>query len=119
LSGGLIEEFGIAPDLNLGIDGPVYQKTAQIIQRLGDVLAEMKARGKTVVPYVHGDTMTAMAAANAAYALEFASVHVEAGIRTLSPLRTVVADLQRTQDVAAYAAALTRREAWERGSIEP
>lgn len=119
LSGGLIEEFGISPDFNLNIDGALHQKISQIIGRLGDLLGEMKKMGKIVIPYVHGDTTTAMAASNAAYAHEFASVHVEAGIRTLTPKRGVTLDVLRTSDLPAYADALLHRENWERGSIEP
>lgn len=119
LSGGLIEEFGMTPDFNLNVDGALHQKTAQIIGRLGDILLEIKKIGKTVIPYVHGDTTTAMAASHAAYALEFASVHVEAGIRTLTPKREVFKSLLGSRDIDSYYLALQDREHWERGSIEP
>lgn len=83
LSGGMLEEFGLTVDINLNIEGAYHHKVGQIIERLGDIFAQMKTLGKTPVPYVHGDTMTAMAASAAAFANEIACVHVEAGIRTL------------------------------------
>lgn len=119
LSGGMQEEFGIAPDFNLNITGSVHQKVSQIIGRLGDLLEEMKAMGKTVVPYVHGDTMTAMAVSNCAFMNEFASVHVEAGIRTLTPKKELFEQILRERNWDAYYQALQNEDNWERGSIEP
>lgn len=119
LSGGMEQEFDISPDLNLNIRGSTHQKVSQIIGRLGDVMAEMKAMGKVVVPYVHGDTTTAMAASNAAFANEFASVHVEAGIRTLMPKPALYKTALEVFDWDWYHQALQDRENWMRGSIEP
>jgi len=119
LSGGMQEEFGIVPDFNLNIDGPVHQKVAQIIGRLGDLLVEMKTMGKIVIPYVHGDTMTAMAVSNTAYMNEFASVHVEAGIRTLTPKREIFEEILQGLDWEDYFQKLQVEDNWQRGSIEP
>ncbi len=119
LSGGMIEEFGISPDFNLNIEGPLHQKISQTIGRLGDLLVELKALGKIVIPYVHGDTMTAMAVSNAAHGLEFASVHVESGIRTLTPKREIFVKLLENFDWNWYYTALQDRSNWESGSIEP
>ena len=85
LSGGMLKEFGVEPDFNLNVRGHMHEVVSQIIGRLGHIIAELKARGKIVIPYVHGDTTTAMAASNAGYCHQCASVHVEAGIRTLTP----------------------------------
>lgn len=85
LSGGMLKEFGVEPDFNLNVRGSMHEVVSQIIGRLGSLIGEMKAKGKIVIPYVHGDTTTAMAASNAGYCHGFASVHVEAGIRTLTP----------------------------------
>ncbi|NLG07064.1 hypothetical protein GX553_01250, partial [Candidatus Peribacteria bacterium] len=85
LSGGMLKEFGVEPDFNLNVRGSAHEVVSQIIGRLGYVIGELKQRGKIVIPYVHGDTTTAMAASNAGYCHRFASVHVEAGIRTLTP----------------------------------
>lgn len=119
LSGGLIEEFGITPDFNLNINGSLHQKTAQIIQRLGDFFAEMKVLDKVVIPYVHGDTLTAMAASNAGFANEYAAVHVEAGIRTLTPKKSIFEEILKNFDWEDYYQKLQNRDNWELGSIEP
>ncbi len=128
LSGGMLKEFGVQPDFNLNVRGPMHEVVSQIIGRLGFVLAELKARGKTVIPYVHGDTTTAMASSNAGYCLGFASVHVEAGIRTLTPdySNWQCAIGQHSQainhkslDVAEWRHFLMDRDHWLRGSQEP
>ena len=92
LSGGMLKEFGVQPDVNLNVRGGMYEVVSQIIGRFGWLLGELKSRGKIVIPYVHGDTTTAMAASNAGYCQGFASVHVEAGIRTLTPAYERVRD---------------------------
>jgi len=83
LSGGMLEEFGMEVDINLNIEGKYHQKIAQVIHRLGDIFEQMNEMGKIPIPYVHGDTMTAMTASCAAWANRIGCVHVEAGIRTL------------------------------------
>lgn len=120
LSGGMLKEFGVEPDFNLNVRGEMHEIVSQIIGRLGSVLGELKQLGKTVIPYVHGDTTTAMAASNAGYCHAFASVHVEAGIRTMTPQYddqwSVISD---QWDVEAWREFLMEREHWERGSLEP
>jgi UDP-N-acetylglucosamine 2-epimerase (non-hydrolysing) len=140
LSGGMLKEFGVQPDFNLNVRGAMHEVVSQIIGRLGHVIGELKAKGKTVIPYVHGDTTTAMAAANAGYCHGFASVHVEAGIRTLTPRYHGFAsgffaqsrvssresnNAQGSQlktldfDVEAWHHFLMDRKNWDRGSQEP
>jgi len=130
LSGGMLKEFGVEPDFNLNVRGSMHEVVSQIIGRLGHVIGELKERGKIVIPYVHGDTTTAMAASNAGYCHGFASVHVEAGIRTLTPdfgSRFVVHGSspvpmnheQSTMDIAGWRAFLMNRDNWTRGSLEP
>lgn len=127
LSGGMLAEFGVEPDFNLNVRGEMHEIMSQIIGRLGGVVAEMKKRGKTVIPYVHGDTTTAVAGANAAYCNGFSSVHVEAGIRTLTPRYAAFpggGDWLRTDaggpvDAAAWHRFLQDKANWERGSQEP
>src|SRR5439155_247911 len=67
LSGGMLKEFDVEPDFNLHVRGSMYEVVSQIIGRFGFVIDELKKRGKIVIPYVHGDTTTAMAASNAGY----------------------------------------------------
>lgn len=119
LSGGMLAEFGVEPDFNLNVRGESYEIISQIIGRLGWVIKEMKERGKIVIPYVHGDTTTAMAAANAGYAHGFASVHVEAGIRTLTPDYRAFPIKNIAKDPSAWRAFLQERQHWHRGSMEP
>ncbi len=118
-SGGLEEEFGINPDFNLNIKGVIYEKTAQIISRLGAVIDFLQKKGKVVVPYVHGDTSTCMAASNAAYANMAACVHVEAAIRTMTPKKEILDSLISNFDFNMYYKALQDEANWEKGSIEP
>lgn len=122
LSGGMLKEYGVEPDFNLNVRGVMHEIVSQIIGRLGFVIGELKEKGKIVIPYVHGDTTTAMAASNAGFAHGFASVHVEAGIRTLTPnYRTADFGLRTsdTWDIGAWRKFLMDRQNWERGSLEP
>ena len=121
LSGGMLAEFGVEPDLNLNVRGSMHEVVSQIIGRLGTVIAELKQRGKVVIPYVHGDTTTAMAASNAGYCNGFASVHVEAGIRTLTPIFKNFSGMENVDDfdVGTWRTFLMNIENWERGSLEP
>ncbi len=122
LSGGMLAEFGVEPDFNLNVRGSMHEVVSQIIGRLGDVIGELKAAGKIVIPYVHGDTTTAMAASNAGYCHGFASVHVEAGIRTLTPDYNAFfgkKGVRHDIDVGAWRTFLMDRNNWQRGSQEP
>lgn len=120
LSGGMLEEFAVEPDFNLNVRGSMHEVVSQIIGRLGHVIGELKKRGKVVIPYVHGDTTTAMAASNAGYCHAFASVHVEAGLRTLTPRYTGKfqgsVSKSHFEDWREF---LMDRTNWERGSLEP
>ncbi len=118
LSGGMLKEFGVEPDFNLNVRGSMHEVVSQIIGRLGELIAELKKRGKIVIPYVHGDTTTAMAASNAGFCNGFASVHVEAGIRTLTPK---FKEFGFGPDVEPkdWHSFLQNRKNWERGSLEP
>jgi UDP-N-acetylglucosamine 2-epimerase (non-hydrolysing) len=136
LSGGMLREFQVEPDFNLNVRGEMHEIVSQIIGRLGHVIGEMKKRGKIVIPYVHGDTTTAMAAANAGYCHTFASVHVEAGLRTLTPAFDnwpLTVDNWPSQkskvkgqksaaarfDFEGWRTFLMDRKNWRRGSLEP
>jgi UDP-N-acetylglucosamine 2-epimerase (non-hydrolysing) len=119
LSGGMLKEFDVEPDFNLNVRGSMHEIVSQIIGRLGSVIGELKARGKIVIPYVHGDTTTAMAASNAGFCHGFASVHVEAGIRTLTPDYSTFNIQHSTFDVSSWRDFLMDRSNWKRGSLEP
>ncbi len=130
LSGGMLREFGVEPDFNLNVRGSMHEVVSQIIARLGHIIGELKAKGKIVIPYVHGDTTTAMAASNAGYCHGFASVHVEAGIRTLTPdyeqwkvrkfeSAKVKGVSLNVTDIGEWREFLMDKKNWRRGSQEP
>lgn len=119
LSGGMLKEFGTEPDFNLNVRGSAHEVVSQIIGRLGHVIGELKEKGKIVIPYVHGDTTTCMAAANAGYCHRFGSVHVEAGIRTLTPKFKEFNLADDGFDCEAWRAFQMDRRNWESGSQEP
>jgi UDP-N-acetylglucosamine 2-epimerase (non-hydrolysing) len=120
LSGGMLKEFGVEPDFNLNVRGTMHEIVSQIIGRFGYLIGEIKKRDKVVIPYVHGDTTTAMAGGIAGYCHMFASVHVEAGIRTLTPEygNTGIREYGKF-DVHAWREFLMDRKNWKRGSFEP
>src|SRR3989338_6497487 len=121
LSGGMLKEFGVEPDFNLNVRGTMHEIVSQIIGRFGYLIGELKKSGKIVIPYVHGDTTTAMAGGIAGYCHMFGSVHVEAGIRTLTPdyqLRIENGEW-RINDIGEWRKFLMDRKHWKGGSQEP
>jgi UDP-N-acetylglucosamine 2-epimerase (non-hydrolysing) len=123
-SGGMEEEFGLSVDVHLAIDGDLNAKVAQMVERFGEVLQYLLGRGKTPIPYIHGDTSTAMGIGLASILKQVACVHVEAGIRTLTPKAEIY---QRFYDdfragkfnFDEYYEECQKRENYERGSMEP
>jgi UDP-N-acetylglucosamine 2-epimerase (non-hydrolysing) len=89
-SGGMLVEFGItvdirllmAPEMNLGA------RVAALVTSANELFTAAGELGHTLVPYIHGDTATSMGVAIAAYMNRVACVHVEAGIRTMTPNRS-------------------------------
>jgi UDP-N-acetylglucosamine 2-epimerase (non-hydrolysing) len=123
-SGGMLEEFGLEVHVHLGISGTMTDKTSQIIGKFGVVLAELKSLGLTPLPYIHGDTMTSMAVGVASYLSQVACVHVEAGIRTITPKAEVLdgflSDFRQGRfDWEAYKKAHRDASNFEKGSREP
>ncbi len=123
-SGGMEEEFGLEVDIHLSIDGSLHSKIAQMIERFGEVLDYLLKNGKTPIPYIHGDTSTSMAIGLGSYMHRVACVHVEAGIRTLTPKRDIYEkfynDFKNGQfDWQEYYQAQHVRDNFELGSMEP
>ncbi len=123
-SGGMEEEFGLEVDIHLSITGNLNQKISQIVERFGSVVEYIKLIGKTPVPYIHGDTTTSMAVGLASFMQRIASVHVEAGIRTLTPKKEVYEKFYKDFkngkfDWNEYHKAMQYRNNFEKGSIEP
>lgn len=119
LSGGLEEEFNIKPDINLEVSGALYEQQSQIIHSLGKVLAELKQAKKQIVPYIYGDTTTAVAAGVASFANLISTAHVEAGLRTLSPPKELITDLLGSFNPYRYFHDLRQSGQWSKGSYEP
>lgn len=123
-SGAMLEEFGLVSDVQLGVTGSLHDKVAQIIASFGNLLRELLDRGLTPIPYIHGDTATSMAVGVGSYLQKVACVHVEAGIRTITPRREVYdrfygAYLAGSFTWVEYAAAQRDLANFERGSREP
>jgi UDP-N-acetylglucosamine 2-epimerase (non-hydrolysing) len=123
-SGAMLEEFGLTTDIHLGITGTLQQKVAQIIEQFSAVLTELVDAGLTPVPYIHGDTVTSMAIGVSSYLHGVACVHVEAGIRTLTPRREIyerfLADHRGgVFEWDAYLQAMQTPENFTRDSREP
>lgn len=123
-SGGMEEEFGLTTDIHLKIDGDLHSKVAQMIERFGAVVKFLQEKGKTPIPYIHGDTSTSMAIGLGSYMHRVACVHVEAGIRTLTPKQDVYQKFYEafkagTFDWNEYYQAQQVRENFELGSMEP
>ncbi len=125
LSTWVLDEFEMTVDINLNIFGPIHKKFSLIVERLGNILVEMNEKYKKIpVPYVHWDTLTAATADKAAFLNKFAVVHVEAGIRTLTPKKEFYEKLftnfaAGSFDWDVYYHSLQKREVYELWSIEP
>lgn len=123
-SGAMLDEFGLSSDLHLAISGGLQEKVAQIVERFGGVLAQLSDAGLTPVPYIHGDTLTSMAIGTSSYLSRVSCVHVEAGIRTLTPRAEVYASFLADHHAGtfswdAYRKVMQDRGAFEQGSQEP
>ncbi len=119
LSGGLEQEFDIQPDINLNVRGLLYEQQSQIIARLGFILSELKKINKKVIPYIYGDTTTAVAGGVASFANMIGTAHVEAGLRTMNPPDKVLLGLKGNFDVVEYFSRLKNSYGWKKGSYEP
>ena len=123
-SGAMLEEFEIVPDIRLEVSGTLQKKVSQIIERFAEVLGSLIDAGLTPIPYIHGDTATSMAIGVSSYLQQVACVHVEAGIRTLTPRRGVydrflAAYKAGDFDWTAYYAAMRDPGNFDRESREP
>jgi UDP-N-acetylglucosamine 2-epimerase (non-hydrolysing) len=124
LSGAMLSEFGIEDVEDLRATGSATDLVSRITDRLGRYLGELTEEVGQPILYVHGDTTTAMAGSLAGFTKGLPVVHVEAGLRTLSPSRAVLHDwLEQFHadeiDWDAYRKQLLTRSTYERGSREP
>ncbi len=125
LSYGVLQEFWMQVDINLNISGKLHEKYAMVVERLWNTLCKLiEEYWKIVIPYVHGDTMTATTADKAAFLNKCAVVHVEAGIRTFTPKAEFYHQLfqnynPETFDWEEYFTRLQDPSLYELWSIEP
>ncbi|MBQ3318676.1 UDP-N-acetylglucosamine 2-epimerase [Candidatus Saccharibacteria bacterium] len=124
-SEGALNEFDLKVDINLEIKADTLpEKLAGIAEKFGALISEIVALGKTPVPYVHGDTLTASAAALGSAYSRVPLAHVEAGLRTLSPRSEIFKKHLLDFNSGAfsfenYCADLKNRDNYEIGSFEP
>lgn len=124
LSKWVLEEFWMEVDINLNISWTIHGKYAMIIERLWDILLEIKELWKIPIPYVHWDTLTATTADKAAFLNKCSVVHVEAWIRTFTPNKDFFHDLFKKYkkwkfNWKKYYKSLKDFSIYERWSIEP
>lgn len=124
LSGAMLEEFGVASCVNLGVAGGPVGISSGIIAEFGRYLSELREDVGPPIVYAHGDTTTAMSGAVAAFQSGVQLVHVEAGLRTLSPTREVLAEWialarERSLEFDRFARQSRESATYERGSREP
>jgi UDP-N-acetylglucosamine 2-epimerase (non-hydrolysing) len=120
LSKGMEADFDIMPDINLNVKGErLFDQQAQIIQRFGELIWELKKLNRKIIPYTYSDTTTAVASGVASFANRVAVAHVEAGLRTMSPPRSALLSLLYNIEVEEYFQEMMRPEPWRKGSYEP
>ncbi|MGO3146200.1 MAG: UDP-N-acetyl glucosamine 2-epimerase [Leucobacter sp.] len=124
LSGSMLEEFNIQESVNLGVSGDAVAVTSGVSRKLADYLTELDREVGPPITYAHGDTSTAMSGSLAAFGLGQGLVHVEAGLRTLSPTRDVLMEWHErveggTFDFEQFKTQHLSRANFERGSREP
>ncbi len=111
--------FGISPDFNINARGAMDEKMGQMVSRFGAVITELAHSGKNIIPYVHGDTTTAVATAIAAFINTVAPAHVEAGLRSYNVNEQIISRAVRTLKFDRYYAQLQDQRNWHKGSLEP
>jgi len=130
-SGGMLKEFGLDVDLMFahrptdeGLRPTLDSTVSSVVATASRLMAVMANSGYTVIPYVHGDTATAMSVSVASYMSGLACVHVEAGIRTLSPRRQFWEETFRRVELGRFKwedfkRHHSLRDSFERGGHEP
>ena len=124
LSGALLDEFGVDNFVNLEAGDLPGALVGNILERFRPFLQELEQQHGPPITYVHGDTTTCMAGALTAQTLDQGIVHVEAGLRTLSPTKAVLQQwVQQARagelDWATFSAQSADQANYTRGSREP
>ena len=125
-SEGMLLEFGMTVDVSFvmgdGLD--LGARVAALITSANALFEAAGSTGHTLIPYIHGDTATSMGVSVAAYMNRVACVHVEAGIRTMTPrreflMRHLEAFNAGAFDWPSYLAGHRLEETYVLGSKEP
>ena len=125
-SEGMLLEFEMTVDVRLvmgdGLD--LGARVAALITSANALFGAAGKTGHTLIPYIHGDTATSMGVSVAAYMNRVACVHVEAGIRTMTPrreflMRHLEAFKAGAFDWPSYLAGHRLEETYVLGSKEP
>ena len=123
-SKGILAELKMNVDINFKIRGTLNEKLGQIIQQTDSLISSLKETRKIIVPYVHGDTLTACGAALGLILQKIAPVHVEAGLRTLTPKSSIyqkhISAVNNNEfNISDYLKDLKNINNYENGSFEP
>lgn len=123
-SKGILAELKITVDINFKVRGTLNEKLGQIIQQTDLLISRLKETRKVIVPYVHGDTLTACGAALGSILQKIAPVHVEAGLRTMTPKSSVyqkhISAINNNKfNISDYLKDLKNIKNYEHGSFEP
>ena len=120
----ILDELEMKVDLNFKVKGTLAEKIGQIINQTSLLISGLRKSGKIIIPYVHGDTLTACGVAMGAILERVAPVHVEAELRTMTPKEKIY-----KKHLASYCAGkfnyetyrkdLRKLENFEIGSFEP
>ena len=78
----VLAELDMRVDVNYQIKGTLTEKLGLIIEKTSKLLDELNLPGKRIIPYAHGDTLTALGVSLGAALSKIAPVHIEAGLRT-------------------------------------
>ncbi len=120
----ILKELDVCVDINFKTHGTIANKISQIVYRTSKLVSDIEACDKKVVPYVHGDTLTAHGAALGAVLMRAATVHVEAGLRTMTPRPEIykrhIADFTKDRfRFDKYLEDIKSIDNYEYGSFEP
>ena len=120
----ILSELNMDVDINFRVRGTIDKKLSQIIHQTGSLIRELKKTNKIIIPYVHGDTITACGAALGSIFQKIAPVHVEAGLRTMTPKSGIykkhISTFKKGNfDFPDYLKDLKIVENYESGSFEP
>ena len=120
----ILTELKLKPDIRFRISGSISEKLSQIIDETSRLIKSLRQIDKITIPYVHGDTLTACGVSLGCIFEKVAPVHIEAGLRTMTPLPKIykkhIANLAKGHfDYDEYLKDIRNIHNYEFGSFEP